>query len=107
MSASLNPLVSAAVAAARRRAAHAARWCTIRTPPALRDALADGIRKFEAQARAQGLPNEQVVAGRYILCTLLDESAASTPWGGSGVWSGKACWCSSTTRPGAARRSSS
>jgi type VI secretion system protein ImpK len=27
------------------------------------------------------------MAARYILCTLLDESAASTPWGGSGVWS--------------------
>jgi type VI secretion system protein ImpK len=28
-----------------------------------------------------------VVAARYILCTLLDESASSTPWGGSGAWS--------------------
>ena len=27
-----------------------------------------------------------MIAARYILCTLLDESAASTPWGGSGVW---------------------
>jgi len=27
------------------------------------------------------------VAARYILCTLLDESASSTPWGGSGAWS--------------------
>jgi type VI secretion system protein ImpK len=45
------------------------------------------VRKFEARARADGLPNEQVIAARYILCTLLDESAASTPWGGSGVWS--------------------
>jgi type VI protein secretion system component VasF len=42
-------------------------------PAGLKDALADGVRKFEAQARAQGLPNEQVVAGRYILCTFLDE----------------------------------
>jgi type VI secretion system protein ImpK len=33
------------------------------------------------------LPNEQVVAARYILCTLIDESASSTPWGGSGAWS--------------------
>lgn len=85
MTASLNPLVSAAApllnAAPRIRstAQHA-------NPVGLRDALADGIRKFEQQARAQGLPNEQVVAGRYILCTFLDESAASTPWGGSGVW---------------------
>jgi type VI secretion system protein ImpK len=58
-------------------------------PAGLKDALADGIRKFEQQARAEGLPNEQVIAARYILCTLIDESAASTPWGGSGVWSGQ------------------
>ena len=86
MSGSLNPLVNAAmpllVTAPRVR--HTARHPN---PAGLRDALADGIRKFESQARAQGLPNEQVVAGRYILCTLLDESAASTPWGGSGAWS--------------------
>jgi type VI secretion system protein ImpK len=86
MTASLNPLVSAAApllnAAARIRgmAQHP-------NPAGLKDALADGIRKFEAQGRSEGLPNEQVIAGRYILCTLLDEAAADTPWGGSGVWS--------------------
>ena len=87
MSGSLNPLVNAAMPllAAAPRVRHTARHPN---PGALREALADGIRKFEAQARSQGLPNEQVVAGRYILCTLLDESAASTPWGGSGVWAG-------------------
>ena len=85
MSASLNPLVSAASpllsSAPRIRA-----MVQHSNPAGLKDALADGVRKFEAQARAEGLPNEQVIAARYILCTLLDESAASTPWGGSGVW---------------------
>src|SRR5215207_9024471 len=85
MSASLNPLVSAASpllsSAPRIRA-----MVQHPNPAGLKDALADGVRKFEAQARAEGLPNEQVIAARYILCTLLDESAASTPWGGSGVW---------------------
>ena len=85
MSASLNPLVSAASpllsTAPRIRA-----MVQHPNPAGLKDALADGVRKFEAQARAEGLPNEQVIAARYILCTLLDESAASTPWGGSGVW---------------------
>ena len=87
MSGSLNPLVNAAIPllAAAPRVRHSARHAN---PAGLRDALADGLRKFEAQARAQGLPNEQVIAGRYILCTLLDESAASTPWGGSGAWAG-------------------
>lgn len=86
MTASLNPLVSAAMPllAAAPRLRHTARHPN---PGALKEALAEGIRKFDAQARGQGVPNEQVVAGRYILCTFLDESAASTPWGGSGAWS--------------------
>ena len=56
-------------------------------PAALRAALVEAVRKFEAGARARGLPNEQVVAGRYLLCTFVDECASSTPWGGSGAWS--------------------
>jgi len=84
--ASLNPLVQAAApllsAAPRLRATlhHA-------NPAALRATLVEAVSRFEATARAQGLPNEQVVAARYVLCTLLDESASSTPWGGNGAWS--------------------
>ena len=84
--ASLNPLVQAAApllsAAPRLRA-------TLRhaNPAALRAQLVESVKRFETSARQQGLPNEQVVAARYILCTLLDESASSTPWGGSGAWS--------------------
>ncbi|KQV59228.1 hypothetical protein ASC95_28375 [Pelomonas sp. Root1217] len=83
--ASLNPLVAAAMPllSAAPRVRHSAQHPN---PAGLKEALAEGIRAFEAKARAEGLPNEQVIAGRYILCTLLDESAASTPWGGSGAW---------------------
>jgi len=86
MTASLNPLVSAAMPllTAAPRIRHTVQHPN---PAGLKDALAEGIRKFESQARAGGLPNDQVIAARYILCTLLDESAASTPWGGSGIWS--------------------
>ena len=83
---SLNPLVQAAApllsAAPRLRATlhHA-------NPAGLRLTLVEAVNRFEATARAQGLPNEQVVAARYVLCTLLDESASSTPWGGNGAWS--------------------
>ena len=84
--ASLNPLVQAAApllaAAPRLRA-----MLRHPNPAALRDALAESVRRFEAGARAQGLPNDQVIAARYVLCTLLDEAAANTPWGGSGAWS--------------------
>lgn len=86
MVASLNPLVSAAMPllTTAPRIRHMVQHPN---PAGLKDALSEGIRKFEGQARADGLPNDQIIAARYVLCTLLDESAASTPWGGSGVWS--------------------
>ena len=63
MTANLNPLVAAAApllsAAPRIRA-----MATHPNAAGLKDALADGVRKFEQQARAEGLPNEQVIAAR-------------------------------------------
>ncbi len=55
-------------------------------PAVLREQLAQALNRFDTEARAAGIANEKVIAARYALCTLLDESAASTPWGGSGVW---------------------
>ena len=55
-------------------------------PGALKESLAQGLREFDLQAPQQGIAPERVMAARYILCTLLDEAAASTPWGGSGTW---------------------
>lgn len=55
-------------------------------PAALRDSLAQGMRQFEARARAAGIPTEKIIAARYALCTLIDETAGSTPWGASGEW---------------------
>lgn len=55
-------------------------------PTGLRDFLAQGIRTFEARAQGAGIRSEKIIAARYALCTLLDEAAASTPWGGSGTW---------------------
>lgn len=52
----------------------------------LRASLAQGVRDFAATAQQQGVAPERVNAARYILCTMLDEAAADTPWGGSGVW---------------------
>ncbi len=84
--AGLNPLLQAAMPLLR--AAPRIRSMPHHpNPAALRATLIEGVRQFEAAARAQGLPNEQIVAGRYALCTLLDECASMTPWGGSGAWS--------------------
>ena len=54
-------------------------------PPGLRDYIAQNIKVFESRARAAGTAPEKVIGARYALCTLLDEAAASTPWG-SGIW---------------------
>ena len=55
-------------------------------PGALRTSLAQGIRDFAARAAQHGIAPERVMAARYVLCTMIDEAAADTPWGGSGVW---------------------
>ena len=55
-------------------------------PAALRESIAQGVREFEAAARAKGIAPERVLAARYILCTLLDEVAAGMPWGAAGQW---------------------
>lgn len=52
----------------------------------LRNQLMGSVRQFEALAKAAQVPNEEIAVARYCLCTLLDESIASTPWGGSGIW---------------------
>src|SRR5262249_1363259 len=81
----LNPLVAAAnpllniIPQLRASAQHP-------NPSGLRDRLAQGVREFEAHARAAGVPMEKIIAARYALCTLIDETAASTPWGASGAW---------------------
>jgi type VI secretion system protein ImpK len=54
-------------------------------PSGLRDYIAHNIKLFESRAKADGISAEKVIAARYALCTLLDETAASTPWG-SGIW---------------------
>ncbi|MBI5718667.1 MAG: DotU family type VI secretion system protein [Burkholderiales bacterium] len=55
-------------------------------PAALRASLAQGVRDFVTTAQSHGVAPERVMAARYILCTMLDEAAADTPWGGGGTW---------------------
>ncbi|SDT88501.1 DotU family type VI secretion system protein [Halopseudomonas salegens] len=56
-------------------------------PEKLRDYLVKEIKSFESRAKSQGIARDDVMAARYCLCTVLDETAAQTPWGGSGTWS--------------------
>lgn len=55
----------------------------------LRMQLVHAIKEFEAQARAARVQHDQIAAARYALCTLLDETISSTPWGGGGVWASR------------------
>lgn len=55
-------------------------------PATVRASLAHAVREFVAQAQEKGIAPERVMAARYVLCTMLDEAAADTPWGGGGVW---------------------
>jgi type VI secretion system protein ImpK len=57
-------------------------------PATVRLAMAQGIREVQAAAESQGIAPARVMAMRYVLCTLLDEVATETPWGGSGAWAG-------------------
>lgn len=57
-------------------------------PAELRNTLAHGLRQFGTDAAARQISPEQITAARYVLCTVLDEAASDTPWGGSGVWAG-------------------
>ncbi|MGP7735751.1 type IVB secretion system protein IcmH/DotU [Oceanimonas smirnovii] len=54
---------------------------------ALKQNLSQDIKTFEYLAMSRGCDNAEVIAGRYVLCTVLDEAVATTPWGEEGEWS--------------------
>lgn len=80
----LNPLIAAAnpVLAVVVQIRHTLRHPD---PDGLRAGLRESLDAFERVARAAGSGEEVLVAAGYALCALLDESAASTPWGAA--WS--------------------
>jgi len=86
--AGLNPLVRAAnplldlVTPLRRMASHP-------DVEALRMQLIAAVKSFEAAGKADHVDRDQIAAARYALCTLLDETISSTPWGGGGVWASR------------------
>lgn len=55
-------------------------------PASLRAQLLAYLRQFEEQAREAGVPQDEVMLSRYVLCTALDEAVLSTPWGSSSEW---------------------
>jgi type VI secretion system protein ImpK len=51
--------------------------------------LVGAVKQFELDARAAQVSHEALAAARYCLCTLLDETISSTPWGGGGIWASR------------------
>lgn len=53
---------------------------------ALNQQLSTAIKLFEYQALQEGVEHNQVMAARYVLCTVLDEAVVTTPWGNESEW---------------------
>ncbi len=47
------------------------------------------IRAFEERARKAAVPEEDVLAARYTLCTVVDEAVLNTPWGVESGWAAR------------------
>ncbi len=52
----------------------------------LQSHVAQEIMTFEAEARGKGESAEAILSARYALCTFLDETVLSTPWGTESNW---------------------
>ncbi|MEJ2694825.1 MAG: type IVB secretion system protein IcmH/DotU [Candidatus Thiodiazotropha sp.] len=55
-------------------------------PAALEGSIIDKIRTFERKAEELGVEKETIFWARYTLCSALDETVLSTPWGNQSVW---------------------
>lgn len=55
-------------------------------PGELRSRAVQAMRQFEQQARAAGVPLEQLRPAHYALCASLDDVVLSSPWGSHGAW---------------------
>ncbi len=55
----------------------------------LRRQCVQEIRDFEDRCRRATVPDADVLAARYALCTVLDEAVLNTPWGAQSGWAGQ------------------
>lgn len=83
---SLNPLVAAAC----ELLSEVVRLKHSQTPEnlqGLNQRLTTGLKLFEARALRDGVESSEVMAARYVLCTVADEAVVTTPWGNESEWS--------------------
>ena len=83
---SLNPLVAAASSLLSEvvRLKHSFESEDL---DALNQRLTREIKVFEHRALHDGAESSQVMAARYVLCTVVDEAVVTTPWGNESEWS--------------------
>ncbi len=55
-------------------------------PAGVRTTLLELITEFESEARSKNVSSENLLVARYVICTVIDEAASSTPWGSTGIW---------------------
>lgn len=53
----------------------------------LHERLSAELKHFEHCALQEGSDSRQILAARYVLCTVLDEAISTSPWGEAGDWS--------------------
>jgi type VI secretion system protein ImpK len=54
---------------------------------ALRREVAEEIDRFQQDAQKAGVEAGDIIAGRYVLCSTVDETVLMTPWGSRSEWS--------------------
>jgi type VI secretion system protein ImpK len=52
----------------------------------LNERLTGGLKLFEVRALHNGAESSQVMAARYVLCSVIDEAVVTTPWGNESEW---------------------
>jgi type VI secretion system protein ImpK len=52
----------------------------------LREQAVTHVYSFEHHAQGAGLTTQTIMAARYVLCTMLDESVNNAPWGDQSGW---------------------
>ena len=54
---------------------------------ALNERLSAAVTLFETRARHDGAQGSEVMAARYVLCSVIDEAVVTTSWGSQSDWS--------------------
>jgi len=54
---------------------------------ALRRQVVEEMDRFQQVAQKTGVDAGDIIAGRYILCSVIDETVLTTPWGSRSEWS--------------------